>query len=49
MSRSKQNWETALQAMTLAGAIPTSTESVLFQLLKVAGSDEFKKLSKLVR
>lgn len=49
MSRSKQNWETAIQAMTLAGAIPTSTESALFQLLKVAGTDEFKKLSKLVR
>lgn len=49
MSRSKQNWRTAVQAMTLAGAIPTCTESVLFQLLKVAGTDEFKKLSKLVR
>jgi isochorismate hydrolase len=49
MSRSKQNWLTAMQTMTLAGAIPTSTESVLFQLLKVAGTDEFKKLSKLVR
>lgn len=49
MSRSKQNWQTAIHSMTLAGAIPTSTESVLFQLLKVAGTDEFKKLSKLVR
>ena len=49
MSRSKQNWQTALQAMTLAGAIPTCTETVVFQLLKVAGTDEFKKLSKLVR
>lgn len=49
MSRSKQNWRTAVQAMTLAGAIPTCTESALFQLLKVAGTDEFKKLSKLVR
>jgi nicotinamidase-related amidase len=49
MSRSKQNWRTAVQSMTLAGAIPTCTESVLFQLLKVAGTDEFKKLSKLVR
>jgi len=49
MSRSKQNWLTAVEAMTLAGAVPTSTESVVFQLLKVAGSDEFKKLSKLVR
>ena len=49
MSRSKQNWRTAIQAMTLAGAIPTCTESAMFQLLKVAGTDEFKKLSKLVR
>lgn len=49
MSRSKQNWRTATQAMTLAGAIPTSTESALFQLLKIAGTDEFKKLSKLVK
>lgn len=49
MSRSKQNWQTANSAMTLAGAVPTCTESVLFQLLKVAGTDEFKKLSKLVR
>jgi nicotinamidase-related amidase len=49
MSRSKQNWQTAVQSMTLAGAIPTCTESVIFQLLKVAGTDEFKKLSKLVR
>lgn len=49
MSRNKQNWQTAIQAMTLAGAIPTCTESAMFQLLKIAGTDEFKKLSKLVR
>jgi nicotinamidase-related amidase len=49
MSRSKQNWQTAIEAMALTGAVPTSTESVLFQLLRVAGTDEFKKLSKLVR
>lgn len=49
MSRNAENWHTAIEAMTLAGAIPTCTESVLFQLLKVAGTDEFKKLSKLVR
>jgi nicotinamidase-related amidase len=49
MSRSKQNWLTAVEAMTLAGAVPTSTESAMFQLLKVAGTEEFKKLSKLVR
>ncbi|KAA0893573.1 hydrolase [Oryzomonas rubra] len=49
MSRSKRNWQIAAEAMTLTGAVPTSTESVLFQLLKVAGTEEFKKLSKLVR
>ncbi|WP_129126418.1 hydrolase [Geomonas oryzae] len=49
MSRKKQNWEIALQTMTQAGAVMTSTESVLFQLLRVAGTEEFKKLSKLVR
>ncbi|HEY4745162.1 MAG TPA: hydrolase [Desulfuromonadaceae bacterium] len=49
MSRSKRNWQTAVEAMTLTGAVPTCTESVLFQLLKVAGTEEFKKLSKLVR
>ncbi|MBI5484548.1 MAG: hydrolase [Deltaproteobacteria bacterium] len=49
MSRSKQNWLTAIEIMTLAGAVPTCTESVVFQLLKVAGTEEFKKLSKLVK
>jgi len=49
MSRSKQNWLIAIQTMSLAGAVPTCTESVLFQLLKEAGTEEFRKLSKLVR
>ncbi len=49
MSRDKRNWQTAVETMTLTGAVPTSTESVMFQLLKVAGTEEFKKLSKLVR
>jgi len=49
MSRKKGNWSTALAAMAAAGAVLTSTETVVFQLLKVAGTEEFKKLSKLVR
>jgi len=49
MSRRKQNWETALRTLTAAGVVLTSTEAVLFQLLRVAGTEEFKKLSKLVR
>lgn len=48
-SRNSDNKQTALEAMVLAGAIPTSTESVVFQLLKVAGSEPFRKLLKLVK
>ena len=49
MSRSPQNRDTALEVMRQAGAVITSTESVLFQWLRVAGTDQFKKLSKLVK
>ena len=49
MSRRKENWFVGLEAATAAGAVLTSTEAALFQLLRVAGTDEFKKLSKLVR
>ncbi|MDO8988274.1 MAG: hydrolase [Sideroxyarcus sp.] len=49
MSRSNDNRQTAMEAMVLAGAVPTSTESVVFQLLGVAGTETFKKLSKLVK
>jgi len=49
MSRSSDNRQTAIEAMMLAGAVPTSTESVVFQLLKIAGTASFKKLSQLVK
>lgn len=49
MSRAPANRDTALEAMTLAGAVPTSTESVVFQWLKVAGTEVFKQISKLVK
>jgi nicotinamidase-related amidase len=49
MSRNDNNRQTALEAMMLAGAVPSSTESVMFQLLKIAGTDSFRKLSKLVK
>ncbi len=49
MSRHEKNWMTGLDVMGAAGAVITSTEAVLFQLLRIAGTDEFKKLSKLVR
>lgn len=49
MSRRKDNWFVGVEAARDAGAVITSTEAALFQLLKVAGTEEFKKLSKLVR
>lgn len=49
MSRRKENWFVGLDGAKAAGAVITSTETALFQLLRVAGTEEFKKLSKLVR
>lgn len=49
LSRSSDNKQTAIEAMVLAGAVPASTEAVVFQLLKIAGTESFKKLSKLVK
>lgn len=49
MSRKKQNWQVGLDIAAAAGAVITSTEAALFQLLRVAGTEEFKKLSKLVK
>jgi isochorismate hydrolase len=49
MSRRKDNWFVGLETSAAAGAVITSTEAALFQLLRVAGTEEFKRLSKLVR
>ncbi len=49
LSRTVRNWKLACEVTTLAGAIPTSTEAVVFQLLRVSGTPEFKKLVKLVK
>ncbi|HSW63302.1 MAG TPA: hydrolase [Dissulfurispiraceae bacterium] len=48
-SRTKANWRTGVEFMRDAGAVVTSTETVLFQLLKTAGGDAFKSLSKRIR
>ncbi|MGA7826133.1 MAG: isochorismatase family protein [Geobacteraceae bacterium] len=49
VSRKKANWKLGLNLAAAAGAVVSSTETILFQLLKQAGTAEFKKLSKLVR
>ena len=49
MSRAPANRDTAIEAMTLSGAVPTCAESVAFQWLRVAGTDVFRQVSKLVK
>lgn len=49
MSRRTENWQVGVETCRDAGAVITSTEAALFQLLKVAGTEEFKKLAKLVK
>lgn len=48
-SRTKANWQTGIEFMRHAGAVITSTETALFQVLKVAGTEEFKAVSKRIR
>lgn len=48
-SRTKANWETGLRLMGEAGAVITSTETAVFDLLRVAGTDDFKFMSRLLK
>ena len=48
-SRTKQNWRAGLDLMTRLGAIMTTTEVCVFDLLERAGTDHFKALSKAIR
>lgn len=49
MSRRKENWEAGVEVARSAGAVITTTEAALFQLLRTAGTPEFRKLSPLVK
>ena len=48
-SRTKNNRETGFERMAQAGAIPVSTEMLVFELLREAGTDKFKQIVSLVR
>jgi nicotinamidase-related amidase len=48
-SRTEDNRQIGLSLMREAGAIITSTETVIFQILKKAGTTEFKALLKTIK
>ncbi|MBI2485794.1 MAG: hydrolase [Deltaproteobacteria bacterium] len=48
-SRKELDWERGIKLIEKTGAIVGTTETFLFQLLERAGTDEFKKISKLIR
>jgi nicotinamidase-related amidase len=48
-SRTKENSDTGIAAMKSAGAHVTSTEMVLFELLRSAGDAKFKEIYKIVK
>lgn len=48
-SRRKIDWETGLDLIKSVGGIVTTTETLIFQILKKAGTTEFKKILELVK
>jgi nicotinamidase-related amidase len=48
-SRSEHNRDLGLHKMEISGATLTSVETALFELLRVAGTAEFKDVQRLVR
>jgi nicotinamidase-related amidase len=48
-SRTKENRDLGLHKMEHAGAVITSVETALFELLREAGTPEFKEIQKLVK
>jgi len=48
-SRKKLDWKAGLRWMEKKGAMISTTEIIAFQLLKEAGTDDFKQLSKYLK
>lgn len=48
-SRTQGNWRVGLDKMSGAGVIITSVETVIFELLGSAGTDEFRQILKIVK
>jgi len=48
-SRTGENWQVGLDLMQQAGAVITSTETIIYQILEKAGTKAFKAMLKLVK
>jgi nicotinamidase-related amidase len=48
-SRTEENKELGLHKMETAGAVVTSVETALFELIGTAGTEEFKRVQRLIR
>ena len=48
-SRTDENWHVGLDLMKQAGAVITSTETVIYQILKKAGTKKFKQMLKVIK
>ena len=48
-SRTDENWRVGLELMREAGALITSTETIIYQILNKAGTNEFKEMLKRIK
>lgn len=48
-SRTEANWKVGLELMRETGALITSTEAIIYQILKKAGTREFKEMLKTMK
>lgn len=48
-SRTRDNYENALELMREMGGVISNTETLVFDLLKKSGTPEFKSISKLIK
>ena len=48
-SRTDENWRVGLELMREAGAMITSTETIIYQILNKAGTKEFKEMLKKIK
>ncbi len=48
-SRSMENWQVGIERMRQAGAVISSTEMAMYEVLEKAGTDEFRAVLELVK